>query len=165
MDGWQEIYEPCERLDAQVRIQANNETKNLNVLRFTGTIEVVSQYAEIISVVNASNMTDVYADIWDGTNSKNLTKSAPGADFSGLCAGSFFSKLGATTEEYTINLANQNRVGDVDPGDIGQAFLITAKYGVDNFIRFNFTTNTLLDFTMKVFFKYRIINGGSLNFI
>jgi hypothetical protein len=163
--GWNEIYEAVKSLDAEVRIQANNETKNLNVFRFTGTIQIVTQYAEIMSVVNASNMTNVYADIWDGINSEPLTKSGPGADFSGLCTGSFFSKLGSITEEYYINFANQARVTDIDPGDVGHPFVITAKHGVDNFIRFNFTTNTVLDFVMKVFFRYRIINGGSLEFV
>lgn len=162
--GWDKIYTPYNSLDATVRITANNETKNLNVFKYTGTIEIVAQYAEITEVVNVSNMTNVYADIWDGTNSKSLTKSGPGADFSGICVGSFFSKLGSISEEYYINIANENRVLDVDSGDVGQPFLITAKHGVDNYIRFNFTTNTTLDFTMKVFFKYRIVNGGTLEF-
>jgi hypothetical protein len=162
---WNKIYQPFLSLDQLVRVQANNEICNLNVFKFTGTIEIISQYAEIMSVINASNMTNVYADIWDGINSKALTKNNPGADFSGLCVGSFFSKMGSTIEEYTLNLATHNRVADIDPGDVGQPFLITAKAGVDNFIRFNFTTNTLLDFIMHVFFKYRIINGGTLEFV
>jgi hypothetical protein len=163
--GWREIFEQYKCLEKTIRIQANNEIKSINVLQFIGTVEIISQYAEILSVINASNMTNVYADIWDGTNSKNLTKSSPGADFSGLCAGSFISKLGSITEEYEVNIATENRISDIDPGDVGQPFLITAKNGVDNFIRLNFTTNTILDFVMKVFFKYRIINGGSLNFL
>jgi hypothetical protein len=163
--GWKETYSEFFQLEQEVRIQANNETKNQNIFQFTGSIQVVAQYAEVLSVINASNMTGVYADLWDGTNSVKLTKHDPGADFSGLCAGSVFSKLGVKTESYYLNLATQARVLDVDLGDVGYPFIITAKDGVDNFIRFNYTTNTILDFIMKVFFRYRTINGGTLEFV
>jgi hypothetical protein len=143
-----------------VHIQANNESKKLNVFRFTGSVEIRAQYAEITEVTNLSNMTDVYADIWDGTNAKNLT--APGADFSGLSEGSFFSKLQAVTEEYTRHDTSQNRVTEISADNIGQPFIITAKEGADNYIRFNFSTNTVLDFKMDVFFWYRLIDGGRL---
>jgi hypothetical protein len=163
--SWKETYQDCFTTEQEVNVIANNETVNQNVLKFTGTIEVVAQYAEITEVTATSNMTNVYADIWDGTNSKNLTKSDPGSDFSGLCAGSFFSKLGILTEEYIVNIASENRIGDLDNSDIGHPFLITAKAGVDNFIRFNYTTNTVLNFKMHVFFKYRTVNGGTIEFV
>jgi hypothetical protein len=163
--GWKKVYSPIKELDQLVRVQANNETKKQNVFRFSGSIQIVAQYAEITEVTNASNMTNVYADIWDGTNSKTLTKSSPGADFSDLCVGSFFSKLGIKTEAYYLNLANENRVMDVDLSDLGYPFIITSKYGVENFIRFCYTTNTLLDFIMRVFFRYRLVNSGVLEFV
>jgi hypothetical protein len=160
---WNEVYRDYISVEQEVHLQANNETVNANVFKFTGSIEVVAQYAEVTEVTNATNITNVYADIWDGTNSKNLT--AAGANFSGLTVGSFFSKLEAVTEEYVVHIASQNRVTEITADNIGQPFLITAKQGVNNYIRFNFTTNTTLDFKMKVFFKYRIINGGSLEFV
>lgn len=158
--SWNKVYKDGISIDAEVRIQGNNDSYNLNVFKFTGSIQIISQYAEIISVVSASNMTSVYADIWDGTNSVDLTVNT--ADFSGLVAGSMFAKLDASSEEYTLAVADEVRMSEIDRNKIGRPFIITAKNGVDNYLRFNFTTNTILDFVMHVYFTYRKINGGSL---
>lgn len=152
----------------EIHIIANNETKNLNILKFNGNIGVIGQYAEIIEVTACTDMKLVYIDIWDGMNSKNLTKNS--ADFSGMIPGSFFSKIGSCEDEYILNIASENRVTDLPTKEIGHPFLITAKNGFnkhrfDNFIRFNFTTNTILDFKMNMFFNYVKINGSKLKFI
>lgn len=151
------------RLSVLKTITANNETINANVFKFTGTVEILNQWAEIISVVACTNMTNVYSDIWDGTNAKNLTK--PGANFSGLVAGSFFTKAELVTSEYLLHIASENRMYEIAGVKAVQPFIITAKAGVDNFIRFNFTTNTVLNITAKIFFEYKLLNGSTLQIV
>ncbi len=159
-----------------IHVTANNEYKKMNILEFKGTIGVIAQYAEIIEVTSCSNMTSVYLDIWDGINSELLTKNT--ADFSGLEKGSFFSKLGINTEEYVLHISDQCRHTELKADDLGQPFIITAKneakkYKEGNrlkkqsgsYIRFNFTTNTILDFKMIMYFNYIKLNSSLLKFI
>lgn len=147
-------------LQFDFHIQANNETVSKNLFRFVKTVEVMNQYAEVIEVTNTTNMTDVYLDIWDGSVSKNLT--SPGEIFSGMGVGSFFSKMKDNTEGLVLHFCDCCYFTELKADIIGQPFVITAKEGVDNFIRLNFTTNTILDFKIKAYIKYRVINDGFL---
>jgi len=163
MAVWNAKKRDIRYIQKSFHIQANNETVNYNVLQFTGTIQIVNQWAEVTEVIAATNMENVYGDIWDGTNSKLITANT--ADFSGLVANAFFSKILDTTEEMILHNPTENRLTDVTIEDIGQPFIITAKNGVNNYIRFNFTTNTILDITLNIIFGYRVINGGTLAFV
>ena len=63
--------------------------QTVNVFQFTGTIAIVDQYAEITRVGTLTNLTNMYASIYDGTNAVNLT--ADGAVLSGAPVYSFFT--------------------------------------------------------------------------
>lgn len=134
---------------------------NLNVFKVTGTIRVLNSWYEITEVTTLTNMTNVYADVYDGTNTINLTKS-PGVILSDAPVGTFFTKDKATSETYTISLADQVRVAEASAkGSV--PFYVTQKNGADTFIRFNFTTtDNPINFKMTVWFEYQKINGGTL---
>jgi hypothetical protein len=150
-------------LCAEAHITANNETKNLNVFSVNGTIDVLDQYAIITEITALTNMTNVYADFTDGLNIINLTKT-PGNDFSNIALGSFFKRNQLSSATYTLSNANQVRLIETLNRDAG-IMTLTGKNGGNNYIRFNFTTNTILDFKMLVFFVYKKINGGTIQFV
>ena len=134
---------------------------NLNVFKVTGTVRVLKTWAEITEVTTLTNMTDVYADVYDGTNTVDLTKT-PGAVLSGAPVGTFFTKDKASTETFTVNMADEVRVAE-STSKTAVPFYVTQKNGADTYIRFNFTTtDNPVSFKMTVWFEYQLINGGSL---
>jgi hypothetical protein len=144
-------------------ITANNETKNINIFKVTGSVTVMNQWAEITEVTALTNCTNVYADLWDGTVSIDLT--SPGAIFSNLVSGSFFKKAEDCTQQYLVSNANQCRMIEPTSKELSVPFIVTQKSGVDTFIRFNLTTNTNLDFKMSVWFEYLPVDGGTLTLV
>jgi hypothetical protein len=146
-----------------LNVTGNNNSYNLNIFKLTGSVEIVSQYAIITAVTNLTNMTAVYADLWDGTNSVNLTSN--GATLSGCPVGTLFTKDLDVTNPYTINKSDQCRMNEAIVMDIGKPFIITQKNGADTYVRLNYTTNTVLDFVMDVYFKFRELDGGTLEIV
>jgi len=149
--------------ESDIHIMADTETINLNLFSFEGTIEILNFWAEVTAVIACTNMTNVYIDIWDGTNSKVLSKT--GADFSGLTVGSFFIKSETIDNKLLLHIASENRVTEPTAKKSAQTVLITAKNGVTNYLRLNFTTNTTLDLTLKLFLEYKLLNGSNLELV
>lgn len=135
-----------------------------NVLQFYGTIQIIEQYAVITSITSLINCTNVYADVYDGTNAVDLT--LDGADLSGFEVGAFFLKDKVATLPYSSLDADQVRVNEVlDAKKVGRTFIVNAKDGgvTDNYIRFHLTTtDTPIDFTMRVHFTYRRLTTDAI---
>lgn len=137
----------------------------VNVLQLTGTVLILNQWAEITEITTLTNLTNVYATLYDGTNSVDLT--ADGVDLSTAVVGSFFTKDKIASEVYSASIATQCRVLET-LGDrrAGRPFLVTQKNGADTFIRFHYTTTDApVLFTMRISFEYIPMNGGSLVFL
>jgi hypothetical protein len=136
--------------------------QTVNVFEFTGTVRIVNQWAEITRVGTLTNLTNMYATIYDGTNTVNLT--ADGATLSGATVNSFFTKDKTADQTYSVNLSDQCRMlENTDEKKVGRPFVITAKNGATNYIRYHYTTtDNPVDFDIKIFFEYQVMNGGSL---
>ena len=149
------------KLKVSANITGNNNSYQANVFKITGSVRIIDQYAMIVSIVDLTNMTNIYADLWDGTVSVLLT--ADGMTLSGAPVGSFFTKDKDSSETYSLNLADQCRMSEVSAeGEIGKPFTVTQKNGVDTFIRFCYTTNQVLDYNMDIFFTYQLLDGSNL---
>ena len=152
------------KLCSDVNITANNETKIFNVFKFTGSIRILDQYAIIIDAADLSNCTNVYATVYDGTLSEDLT--ADGISLSGESVGTLFTKDKVKAETYSKLSSDQVRVLEtVVDKKMGRPFTVNGKSGVDNYIRFHVTTNTTLDFSMHIVFEYELYNGSTLEFV
>ena len=138
-----------------------------NILRLEGSVRILEQYAVITAVTTLTNATGVYATLWDGTNSEDLT--LDGAVLSGAPVDTMFLKDKVATQQYSVNVADQCRVNEVtDTKKAGKAFTITQKHDTDTFIRLHLTsTDNPVDFTVFVTFKYEPImyNGSTLYFL
>lgn len=144
----------------EYHIQANNETVNLNLFQFAGSKQIHEIFAEIRQATAITNMTNVYFNVNDGTNTVNLT--SPGVDLSGAVVQSIFGKMRDNTEIADFDDAADIGVLEYKGDEIVQPFIITAKYGVDNYIRLTFTTNTILNIVIGVLIKYKLVDGGFL---
>ncbi len=157
------------RVVVSSHITGNNDDYKIPVFKLIKSVTVADQYAEIKSITNLTNMTDVYADLWAdtggaGTIIDNLT--APGANLSGLSVDSMFTKDRESAEQYSILPSATGKVHEVRFGDdIGLPFTVTQRYGVDTYIRFCYSTNTILDFWMDIFFRWIPINSGCLELV
>jgi len=141
-------------------------TQVSNILQVTGTVAIINQFAIITRVGTLTNLTGVYADIWDGTNAVPLT-SATGAVLSGATVGTFFTKDKIASEVYSINFSDECRMLETtDAKKAGRPFSITQKNATDTFIRFHsITTDAPVDFDVEIYFEYVPMDGGTLTFL
>jgi len=118
-----------------------------------------------MSVTTLTNLTGVYADIYDGTNIVTLT--ADGATLSNMPVGTFFTKDKVSTETYSVNDASECRMLEtLADKKSGRPFTITAKNGATNYIRLHFTTTDApVNFNVKIHFEYYPINGSTIEFL
>jgi len=133
----------------------------INLLKVIGTVKITEQYAEILSIVSLLNATNVYIDLWDGTVSKDL--SLDGAVLSGLPVESFFTKDLDSSKILSVFDASECNFSEIIKSkDIGVPFVISAKHGVDTFLRLNLTTtDTPIDFIIEAVFKFERTGGRS----
>lgn len=156
------VYVPTEeiKIEKTFRIVGTGSLAP-DVLKVTGTVRILEQYATITSVTTLNNATGVYADTHDGTNVINLT--ADGSVLSGCPVDSFFTKDKDSSETYSVAKADQVRMNEVSNEDaVGTPFTITNKNNTDTFIRFHLTTtDNPVDFTIKIVFKYNPLSPNS----
>lgn len=138
-----------------------------SLLQLTGSVRIVEQYAIITSVTTLVNATAIYATLWDGTNSVDLT--ADGIVLSGAPVGTIFMKDQAAANTYSLNFADECRMNEVVLArNTGRPFTVTQKNGANTFLRLHLTTTDApIDFTVFVVFKYIPImyDGSDLVFL
>lgn len=137
-------------------------TVNIPVLKLTGSVEILNQWAEIKTIDTLTNLTNMYADLWDGSTSVVLTKTT-GASLSGAPVGTIFSKREPATDAYDVAFADQPRLIEKATKDIINPFIVTANNSAETFIRFNFTTTDApVLFTADIYFEWRPLDGGHI---
>lgn len=107
------------------------------------------------------NVTAVYATLYDGTTTTNLT--ANGITLSNLGVGTFFTKEKDVTNAYSLLAGNTSGVLEtaVDK-NIGRPFTVNQKNGADTYIQLNATAGVSeQSFKMILHFEYKPLNGGS----
>ncbi len=136
--------------------------QTVNVFKVTGSVKILSQHAIIKRVGTLTNLTNMYATLYDGTNTVNLT--ADGATLSGLPVGTLFAKDKVAAEVYSVSDASQCRLLEtLSDRFVGRPFIVTAKNGADTFIRFHYTTtDNPVDFDMEIHFEYELMNDSTL---
>jgi hypothetical protein len=151
------------------RIQGNNDSYNVPVFKVTGTVRIIEQYAILTNITNLSNMTNVYADLWADTGGAGTiigVLTTDGMTLSDAEEGSYFTKDKEVGETYSLVKSNTGGINETRPDEfIGRAFTVTQRKGVDTYIRFNYTTNTVLDFVMDIYFTYFLMDGSNLEVV
>lgn len=136
-----------------------------NIFQIHGAVNTLSQWAQITDITTLVNLTDMHADLWDGSVSVPLTK-ITGANLSGLPVGSIFSKTGLATSAFEIGDASAPIFFESASARRTQPFTVAQTSGVDTFIRFNYTTtDTPVDFKMNIYFTWLPINGGYIELV
>jgi len=147
-----------------ISVSAAAGSHSVNFFKVHGPVRIIDQVAEIVSVTTLTNLTAVYADLWDGTVSELLTDNSPGAVLSGAPVFSYFTKDKDPSFPYSVLLADQGRAHEVTADRfIGTPFNVNKKSTADTFIRLNFTTtDDPVVFDIHLRFEWQPINGGWL---
>jgi hypothetical protein len=127
-------------------------------------VRIIEQVATIKSVTTLTNLTGMYADVWDGTSSDLLTDDSPGATLSGALVDTHFTKDKDDSFPYTVVLSDQARKNEVSSDRfLGLPFTVNQKAGTDSYIRLHFTTtDNPVDFTIDLLFEWEPVDGGWL---
>ena len=144
---------------------AGTGTQVFNILQLTGSVVVTEQWGVITEITTLTNLTSMYADLWDGTLAVPLTNN--GATLSGVPVGTLFTRDKLSTSAFSVNsAATGSMLENLDSKKVGRPFVITQKNGVDTFIRLHFTTtDNPVSFKVKIHFEYYPINGSTLAFL
>jgi len=136
--------------------------QTVNVFKITGSVRVLDQYAIVTRVGTMTNLTGLYADLYDSTTPVDLT--ADGAVLSGMPVGTLFTKDKIATSAYSVNDSTNGAVLETTEfRRIGRPFVVTQKNGADTYIRLNYTTTDApVDFDLEVHFEYELMDGSSL---
>jgi hypothetical protein len=151
-------------IEEEITVEGTGDI-SANILQFFGSVTISDQWAMITEITSMDNLTNMYADAWDGTNVVGLT--ADGAVLSGMPVDTVFTKDKVSSEIYTVNDASEVRLLEtLEDRNIGRTFTLTNKYDTDTFIRLHLsTTDAALSFKMLVHFEYHPLNGSTLAFL
>lgn len=147
-----------------ITLSANNTNANVNVFQLTGSVLVLSIHGEVIDNSTMNNLTGIYFDLWDGTNSVDITKSAGGATMSGFNIGAFFIRDASSASILTVVNNDQTRITEAASGpQIRTDWLATQKAATNTYIRFNYaTTDTPIDAQLKIDIVWVDIDNGAI---
>lgn len=150
--------------ECSITINESAPVSPANVFQVDGSVRIIDQWAIITDATNIADCTNVYATLYDGTNTVNLT--ADGLDLSGATVESLFTKDQTAANTYSLADASQCRMLEtIDAKKIGRPFTVTAKNGATTYIRLHLTTATAVNFTIFLHFEYLPLNGGSLTLL
>ena len=156
----QAIGEYMIRSDIDVVVGPGSYT--LNILEINGGVRIIEQQAEIVKANLITNLTGVYADVYDGTTTVNVTTG--GIVLSGAPVGSRFFKGEDTTQAFTLMLADQVRIYEPSGPKVGDPYVVNPKNGVQNYGRVHFATTSGIDICWRVKFVFEPLDGGLVRF-
>lgn len=134
----------------------------LDILRFHGGVRIIEQQAEIVEATLITDLTGLYADVWDGTNAVNVTTG--GIVLSGAPSGTRFFKGSDITQPFDFMLADQIRIYEPGGPKVGDPYVVNPKNGVDNVGRVHFATTSGIDVVFGTKFVYQPLDGGFVTF-
>lgn len=105
-----------------------------NLFKVTGAVEIDYIYGDV-DVVLSADVDDIYLDLWDGTNSKEITDSS-GTDTDSAPVGSLFIKTEKASSAITLLKADQCRVEENTSFQRPRIpFIANQKADTDTYIR------------------------------
>jgi len=123
-----------------IAINANATTSNNNLFEFTGGIEILHIYG-IVKTTLGSDVNNCYFNAYDGTNTIPITL-ATDPDMDNAPAGSLFHKIADADVAAVYTQSDQVRLSEDDTKfGVNRTFLLNAKAGVTNYIRFTYDTS------------------------
>lgn len=141
-------------------------TYTISAAKVVGAVRVLEAQGQITRLDAINGLTNLWADLWDGTISDPITKT-PGADLSSAQVGTIFFRSGSKLQPFETMISDEGRVYECATPLCTQqnAYTLNAKNGVDTFIRFHLTIGGLLDGEAVVSFVWESYPLGRLELL
>jgi hypothetical protein len=123
-------------------IDGKPQGDNVPIFVVTGAVEILRLWGVFIDVTDVSSLSDCSLDLYDGTNTVEITDSV-GTDLSGV---GLYALVGRWfLADVDLALVNSDACSIVDGSGIGldlfASLIVQSKYGVENVIRFNYSSD------------------------
>jgi len=136
------------------------EPINVNLFSFTGPFRFRRLWGCCITATDSSDIDDAYFNIYDGTNTVDLSDGTPdgaGVTLTGITVGSVIGITDLPGVVLTYEKSNQCRYlpAGKQLDEVWQRGLVTAKNGVTNYVRFTYdsaaasTLNLVMEFQIE----------------
>jgi len=124
-------------------ITGKTQGANDPIFNIIGAVEILRLWAVFVDVTDVSSLTACSIDLYDETNTVEVTEAAPGTDLSGVGLYALIGKWFFADE--TLALADSTAIQIGDAAGIGldlfASFIVQCKHGADNVMRFNYTSD------------------------
>lgn len=123
-------------------IDGKPQGDNVPIFNVTGAVEILRMWGVFIDVTDVSALTVCYLDLYDETNEVEITDNG-GTDLSG---SGLYALIGRWfLADVALALVDSDACSIVDGSGIGldlfASLIVQSKYGADNVIRFNYTSD------------------------
>jgi len=124
-------------------IEGKPQGDNVPIFNVIGAVEVLRLWGVFIDVTDVSSLTACSLDLYDETNTVEVTEAAPGTDLSDVGLYALIGKWFFADETLALIDSDQISIGDAAGIglDLFATFIIQCKYGADNVMRFNYTSD------------------------
>ena len=118
---------------------ADNTTASVNLFEITGSVMINYIYGTVETVLS-SDIDDVNLNLYDGTNTVQVTKSTT-LDIDAAPVGSFLHKIADADENIGYLASDQVRIYEDDTKfGVDRQVIVNAKNGATTYLRFTYTT-------------------------
>ena len=113
------------------------------IFNIIGAVEVLRLWAVFVDVTDVSSLTACSIDLYDETNTVEVTEAAPGTDLSGVGLYALIGKWFFADETLALIDSDQISIGDAAGIglDLFATFIIQCKHGAENVMRFNYASD------------------------
>lgn len=147
-----------------ITINGDDATVNVPCFTLTGSVEVLKIYGQILTKTVLDSCTNIHFDLYDATAAYPISKTTTATPLTNLAVGTMFIKNADASAPLAVA---DNATGSIIEAPLVTKefapFILTAKTGATNTIRFNYTTaGNAQNSTFKIWVEYRPLNGGTL---
>ena len=127
----------------ELTITGKPQGDNVPIFNVIGAVEVLRLWGVFTDVTDVSALTACSLDLYDELNTVEVTQAAPGTDLSDVGLYALIGKW--FLSDVALALIDSDQVSIVEASGLGldmfATFMIQSKYGADNVMRFNYTSD------------------------
>ena len=144
-----------------ITLSASNTTASVNAFTVAGSVRVKKLYGIITTKTTLANLTVGSFDLYDGTNTVQITK-ADGV-LSGFGIGTIFAKIDDNAVTWGVGDNSQVRlIENAGYGNTFMDFVAVQKVSTNTYIRFTYTTtDEPIAATITVYCEYIPLDSSS----
>ena len=164
--NWVVFVDEIKELQVSKTLVQGTEPISVNLFSYTGPFRLRQLWAVCTEATDATDIDDAFFNIYDGTNTVNLSKDAVGGGITltGITVGSVIglNDLPAAVMFYQKSDQCRYLAAEYAGSELWTRGLIIAKNGVTNYVRFTYdsATDSGIDIDMNFHIIYADVSDG-----